>query len=104
MFKVFSTHNLLEIVVRRVSNHALHVARQLSFLDFPFCVRLKFLPCCVYHRQSCLVSAQVNVGHSLAYAGVSFEDNVPTLGCEYNLILLGVAQHNVASFCEHGDR
>ena len=52
----------------------------LAFSISFFCVRLKILTYRVDHRQSCLVSAQVNVGHSLAYAGVSFEDDVPTFG------------------------
>ena len=44
VFKVISTHNLCVMFVRGVSNHALQVARQFSFLNFSLCVRRKFLP------------------------------------------------------------
>ena len=56
----------------------------------------------VDHRQSCLDSAQVDVGHSLAYTDVSFEDNFLVLGCKYNPTLLCVDQHDITNFFSMG--
>ena len=90
--------------VRGVSNHAIYGARQFSLLCFLLSVRLKILTYHFNHYQPCLVSAQVDVWHSFGNSGVSFEDNVRTLECEDNLILLCVGRYDVTSGCKHGNR